>query len=238
MSKPWPGEQGYVLISAIWMLALAGSIVAYLMLGSVEASLETRSAGELLKARLALDAALETIVADRIINGDRSNWSRAPMAGTIMIDDVAVQIRSTDESLRIDINRADMQVLDLVLRQAGLREREKQAALGRIALARGQEQPVRSLVEMGAILAHYNRIEGERCLLDIFTATAGTQNTSPTSEHLSSAHALPETLRPGTIQRLELKVPQGMARTVLMRIIGQQRDAMAVVDWSEGQMCE
>lgn len=238
MSTPLPGEQGYVLISAIWMLALAGSIVAYLMLGSVEASRQTRSAGELLKARLAFDAVLETIVADRIINGDRSKWSRAPMTGTIMIDGMAVRVRSTDESARVDINRADMQTLDLVLGQAGLREREKQVVLARIALARGQKRPVRAMAEMAAILGVADGAVVGRCLLDIFTATAGGQSISPSLEHLSNANALLATLRAGTIQRLELRSPKGMARTILIRVIGQQAEAMTVMDWSEGQMCE
>jgi hypothetical protein len=70
------GEQGYVLLAAIWLLILSGSIVAALTIAGGRASQRLKDEGGALKARLAVQAALQTVIADRLIKSGPLNLVR------------------------------------------------------------------------------------------------------------------------------------------------------------------
>jgi hypothetical protein len=214
------GEQGYVLIAAIWLLVLAGAIVAMLMLSSLRLARETRDNGAILHERLAMDAAVETIVADRIINGDRSIWSRAPVDGTLDVEGVAVHVRSTSEADRIDINLSDATVIDAVLRQSGLQAAQREHVLGDLARRRGTAGGIASMVELEALLGAV----GGRSTADRFTFVPGSV-TKP-----ASAIPVAASLQPGAAQRLTLEAAGGGSRTAIVRAVGQRGMAYLRID--------
>jgi hypothetical protein len=240
--QPGRGEQGFVLLAAIWLLILAGSIVALLMLDSVNVSRQARDEGDILRSRLALDAAVETIIADRIMNGDRSIWSRAPAQGAIDIEGLAVQVRATSEAERIDINRASPQVIDARLQKAGLAARERQLILGRVALEKGGEQRLRSLSEVQAVFADASRETREPCIAELFTPFAGGRTSDvgimAISGEQGAAGAQSAPVRAGTIQRMEVRAQRGVARMVVLRTIGQQGATASMLEWRDSMMCD
>lgn len=241
MHAPRSREQGFVLIAAIWLLVLAGSIASLLMLNSLGRAQQARAEGDILKARLALDAALETIIADRIMNGDRSIWSRAPAQGSIDVDGMTIQVRATSETDRIDIVRADPRVIDAALRGAGLSAQERAQILGRIALWRGSRRAT-SLADIEAVLDGGSTAHDGACGADLFTAAAGGRVSElpsgvPGQITLGSAHTQTEPLRAEALQRIELQAPAGQARTTVLRVLGQRNNASSTLDWLGYRLC-
>jgi hypothetical protein len=213
-------EQGYVLIASIWLLVLAGAIVALLMLSSVRLARETRDSGAILHERLAMDAAVETIVADRIINGDRSIWSRAPADATLDVEGMAVHVRSTSEAERVDINLADASVIDAVLRQSGFQAAQREHVLGELARRRGTMGAVASMVELEGL---FGTVEG-RSTADQLTFVPGSV--------IKPVQAIPvaASLQPGAAQRLTLEAAGGGSRTAIVRVVGQRGVAYLRID--------
>lgn len=231
---PRDAEDGYVLIAAIWLLALAGAIAAYLMLQSLTATRQARSEGDILRARLALEAAVETIIADRIMNGGRSIWSQTPAEGSIQIDDIAIRVRATNEAQRIDLVRADPRLIDAALRTAGLGAEQRQGVIARAALQRSDPQPA-SIATMRSILGQSPSASGP-CLISLFTPFPGGQ-TIETMRAAPQGPVSSEPLMAGHIQRLELEAPQGAALTVLVRVTGQRGEAASILDWQPHRLC-
>lgn len=234
------GERGYVMLSVVWLLVLTGSIVAFLMLRSLNNSEQAKSAGEVLRARLALDAAFETIVADRIVEGDRSRWSRAPMEGRIDVEGLAIQVRSTDEARRIDLERADPQLIDSILREAGYSAEQRQSVLGQIALRQGGAAPMRSLIDLEAIFAADARSADIPCLVDRFTFVRGGATTANAAAVMSDSQRGSEAqaLVGGAAQRIELSTSRGMSRTIIVRVTGQLGDGFSILDRIDRRLCE
>jgi hypothetical protein len=230
-------EDGYVLIAAIWLLVLAGSIAALLMLQSLTATRQARAEGDILRARLALDAAVETIIADRIMNGGRSIWSRTAVDGTIQIENMAIRARATSEAQRVDLMRADPRLVDTTLRTAGLGANQRQRVIARIALQAGNAQAL-SFAMISNVLKAGEPVDVGTgpCLLDLFTPFPSGRTTQG-DEAMADTIALDEPLRPGLIQRLELQAPSGVSLTVLVRVIGQRGQAVSVLEWLPYRLC-
>jgi hypothetical protein len=236
------GEQGFVLLAAIWLLILAGSIVALLMLDSVNVSRQARDEGDILSSRLALDAAVETIIADRIMNGDRSIWSRSPAQGSIDIEGMAIQVRATSEAERIDINRASPQVIDALLQRAGLAAQKRQLILGRIALGRETEPGLKSPSDVESVFANTSNEAHGSCTADMFTPFTGGRASDvgvmSISGERNDAGTQSTPLRTGAIQRIELRTPSGTRRVGALRIVGRREIAASVVEWIDGSICD
>ena len=71
-------EQGFVLIAAIWLLLLCAVMVAVLMLRGHDRAVAAADASDRLKARLVLESAVETVVADILFNGQASRAATVP----------------------------------------------------------------------------------------------------------------------------------------------------------------
>jgi len=77
-AQPKRSEQGYILITAMWLLLLGGSIVALLMLRNLHAAEAYSDDRPQLQLRYAQESAVETVVADILFNGPRSEFARLP----------------------------------------------------------------------------------------------------------------------------------------------------------------
>lgn len=231
-------EEGYVLIAAIWLLVLAGAIAALLMLDGVTATRQARAEADILKQRLALEAAVETIIADRIMNGGRSIWSQSPASGSINIDGISISVRSTSEAGRVDLFRADARLLDATLRSAGVSAEQRQIIIGRVSMETvAKRHPSLALVE--TIVASSTAPSGSTCLADLFTPFHGGRMTQTvgTTTAAPGAAAAAEPLHAGAIQRLELRTQQGAALTVLLRVTAQRGKAAQILDWRNASVC-
>lgn len=128
-------EHGYVLISALWLLLLAGVLTALILAQTRERAEDVRDGGDTLQLRHALASAIATVNADRLFAGPASRWWKLPAQGAVEIDGITVTLALSNEAEQIDLNRASREAMV--------------AALDRLA----QEQPgVMAGVERDALV--------------------------------------------------------------------------------------
>lgn len=224
-------EQGFILIGAIWLLVLCGSIAAILTLRArddYEAAAEEQR--ELTEA-LALDAALETILADILFYGARSRWGMVPAERRISFEGQPIDVRVSSELGRIDLNEADPDLVDRALGGFGVSAGDRNLLLAALAARRAAGTPIVSWDELQAILPSPGARGGEGgCIREhftIFSALARPQEaamTAPLARALGSAHATAEpsqtTVAAGTPLRIELRLPAGAGLTAWVRVTG------------------
>jgi general secretion pathway protein K len=181
-----PAERGFVLIAAIWLLILAGSITAVLMLRALSAATAASGHGDAIERRLALESAIETMLADRLFNGRSSAWHMVPARGAIAIDGREIHIRLTSDSGRLDVNMADPALIDTALQGFGVAAAERGAIVTRLLALRARKKRIGSAAELDRLLAGASRGAGV-CLAEHFTWVSGLAE--PRAEQVSRALA-------------------------------------------------
>lgn len=245
--RPIPeNEKGFVLIAAVWLLVLAGAIVALMMLRGMTEAREARSEGELLRHKLALDGAVETVVADRLFNGPRSPWSRVQAQGSLDIDGTAVQVRSTSENGRLDFNATELATVDRALQGLGVGAGNRRVVLGRMQQLRRRDERLSSFAALEALLSQAQK-DTSVCLADMMTLDSGLPQprAGQMPDKLAFALAMVdgseaaggELLQGGEVQRLEMSTSLGMAHTTILRPIGQNRKAKMVTAAFPALLC-
>ena len=182
-------EQGFVLIAAIWLLILAGSITAILMLRSLAGATAAAENQDSIERRLALDSAVETMLADRMFSGARSAWWAAPAAGEIAIGERRIALRVTNESGRLDVNGADPALLDAALQGFGIAADERARIVARLTALRATRRTISSLPELTALIGDA-RARGGACLADALTWISGLPGPRPDQMPSDLARAL------------------------------------------------
>jgi hypothetical protein len=186
---PGAGERGFVLIAAIWLLILAGSIAAVLMLRSLAAATAAADRSEAIQRRLALESAVETMVADRLFNDTRSAWWMLPAQGAIAVGGRQVTIRVTSESGRIDVNNTDPTFVDMALRGFGVAAGERGRIVDRLRALRAMKRRIDSSAELENLMAGAGGPAGP-CLAGEFTFVSGLAEPQPGQMSPALARAL------------------------------------------------
>ena len=184
--RPGSEEQGFVLIAAIWLLILAGSITAILMLRSLAAATAAAEHRAAVERQLALDSAIETMLADRLFNAHRSPWWTTPASGEIAIGGRRISLRVTSESGRLDVNGADPAQIDTALHGLGVAASDRTRIVARLAALRATRRAIASLPELRALIGHARARDGA-CLADELTWVSGLP--SPRGDQISSVLA-------------------------------------------------
>jgi hypothetical protein len=183
-------EDGFVLISAMWLLLLGAAIAALLMLHAMTASRDLRIEDDRFLADHAQADAIETVAADLVFSGQASHWSQLPSSGTLTLDGRTIDATATSEDPFLDINKADPKRIDGALQDHGYDGATRVALLGRIAIARASGHRIASYAEVAALGAGIVQPGREDCLLNVLSPFGGTGQNSGTS------------LRPGSVVRL------------------------------------
>lgn len=123
-----------MLISALWLLLLAGVLTALILAQTRERAEDVRDSGDTLRLRHALASAIATVNADRLFAGPASRWWKLPAQGTVEIDGVAVTLALSNEAERIDLNRASRAAIVAALDRLAREQPEVMAGVERDAL--------------------------------------------------------------------------------------------------------
>ena len=237
------GEQGFVLIVAMWLLILAGSIVALLMLRTMTAGKAANDDVRALIERSALDSVVETVVADRLLYGPRSQWWVVPVTGDIAIGKTNVTVKVSDEAGRLDANSGDLTTIDRALQGLGVTASERARIVTQLAGMRAQKRRIGSTAALEALLARA-RGAGNTCLSSYFTLISGLiePNSGAMSSELARALGLvggngTSTLGAGSAIRIEARADQGAALTMVVRQGGIADQAMSVASVDHGSVC-
>lgn len=237
------GERGFVLIAAIWLLILAGSITAVLMLRSLAGSAAASGHQEALARRLALESAIETMLADRLFNGGRSPWWLVPAEGTIAVDGRQVTLRVTSESGRLDVNAADPKLLDGTLRGFDLAPAERERILDRLLALRATKKRIGSLAELTGLVGNAG---GSVCLPDQLTYLSGLATPRPDQMSPELAHAIGAAIsnagarsdvEGGAALRVEARDADGAAMIAIIRSSGLPDRPLLVSAWGDSPPC-
>ena len=244
-SRPAVGERGFVLIAAIWLLILAGSIAAILMLRSLAGATAAADHDEAIERRLALESAIETMLADRLFGGPRSAWRLAPAQGRIAIGGHDVIVRMTSESGRLDVNMANPALIDTALRGFGVGAGERERILARLLSLRAMKKNIDSLAELESLLATAG---GTACLADHLTWVSGL--VEPSAAHMSPqlARALggrggangdggPNEMESGAAMRIEAAEAGGRPIVAIVRLTGLIDQPVQASAWGAASPC-
>lgn len=223
---PEVGERGFVLIAAVWLLILAGAITAVLMLRSLAGATAAVEHREGIERKLALESAIETMLADRLFNGPRSPWWLTPVTGEVPVEGRSVSIRITSESGRLDLNVADPVLIDTALRGFGVSAGERGAIVGRLQALRAQKRRIGSLAELESLVAGASRATGI-CMAEHLTYVSGLAE--PRADQISAALARALSGRGGTAGDDRPGAPEGGAALRVEASDAQGAGMMAIV---------
>lgn len=242
-----PGERGFVLIAAIWLLILAGSIAAILMLRSLAASTAAADRSEEVERRLALEGATETLLADRLFESQRSRWWQAPMEGSVAIGGREVRLRMTSESGRLDVNNADTELIDTALRGLGVGKVDRDRILQRLTALRTLKKGIRSAAELDALVAGVSTPQGV-CLAAELTYVSGLAEPRPDQMSAALTRALggrggargdgaAAPVEGGAALRIEAAEPGGAPLISIVRLVGLSDRPLEVSAWALPSPC-
>lgn len=195
MARPAPeppeGELGFVLIAAIWLLVLAGAIVALLMLSTLTFAKRSRFEADQLQSDLALRSALQTVAWDRLMNGVHGPWGQLPAEGDVALADHVVHARLSSEAGRLDINEADPKLIDTALRGLGADAPARLAFVAELLVIRQKRERIGSFDQMRAMARRAGlQLSPGSCLEEDMTFAAGIAQPRPGQMPADLARAL------------------------------------------------
>jgi hypothetical protein len=159
------------------------------MLRSLAAATAAAEHQDAIERQLALDSAVETLLADRLFNTNRSNWWAVPASGEIAIGERRVSLRITSESGRLDVNGADPALTDTALQGFGIASADRTRIIARLTALRATKGKIASLPELIALIGDARGGSGS-CLADALTWISGLAEPRPDQMPPDLARAL------------------------------------------------
>lgn len=144
-------EDGFVLVSAMWLLLLGAALASLLMLRSMTSARDLKAQDARLLAGEAADDAVERVAAELVFDGPRSRWAQLPANGNMDVDGENLAIRVTAESNVAGVNIAEPRVIDGALQDRGYRSAERVALLDRIGQTRAARHKISSFSEIAGL---------------------------------------------------------------------------------------
>ena len=236
---------GYVLITAMWLLLLGGSIVALLMLRNLHAAEAYADDREQLQIRYAQESAVETVVADILFNGPRSEFSRLPAKTSYRFGDIALNISVTGEGGKIDVNQADVALIERVLRGLGIAALPRQNFVNRMKERQQSDRLFRSLADVEEAMQQAGfDAESGFYAEDYFTTYSGLALPQASQMDPRLALALGQASLPtnaptsiGSAMRIMVQGEQGLPLVVEVRVSGLIGESHRVLDWEHARGC-
>lgn len=226
-------EQGFVLITALWLLLLCAAVVSLAMFRNGSQARAAANDADIVQRRLDLDAAVETIAADLLIKGPTSVWAQIPAQHGLQINGRDVSVELSSERGRLDLNSGDVATIDRALQGFGASPYERASFNAAM-----QSQRSRNLGNFAAAKPLLALLGSIPCPAQLFTVYSGLTQPDETQMSSEIARALgnpgaaamtPQAIRPGTAIRLYLRHPGGTKLETIMRLGGSGRpyDVMA-----------
>ncbi len=240
-----PSEQGYVLITAMWLLLLGGSIVALLMLKNLHVAEGYQDDRERLQARYAQESAVETVVADILFNGPRSASAQLPAETSYRFGDRKLKISVTGEGGKIDVNQADPALIQRALRGLGIAALPRQNFVNGVKERQRSGRLFRSIADVEEAMqqAGFDGTNGF-CAEDFFTTYSGLalpqagQMDPKLARALGQANLQAEApTNIGSVMRIKAQGEQGLPLVAMVRASGLIGESHRVLDWEYALGC-
>jgi general secretion pathway protein K len=120
-------QDGMVLVLVLWMIMILTVLAASFTLSSRTENLQSRLEFENTRARYAAEAGLHRAVYELRNPDPESRWVADGRPYTMDLDGISVEIRITDESGKININNANIELLKGLFASVGMEEEDAAA---------------------------------------------------------------------------------------------------------------
>lgn len=251
--KARQAQDGFTLLSVLWLLLLATVLLASIALITLQ-SVQTRSLlAQELRAKQLIDAAFETVLFDLITEGRESRWAAqdGPVSGTLGINGASLSIHVSADSGKADLNAAPDELLLSVFNTAGLSSgaassllfnlrsaKAKRADLPRIATL----TELRSLFESNSsdfacVEPHVTVFTGAR-RPNVSAAGAVVKASLPANDQSRSVMAIQARTLSAQVFRVRISVSE---RVVAARVLltGNNQQPYWLYDWLQnGAKCQ
>ena len=231
-------EAGFVLIAAIWMLVLAGSIAAVLVLRARATATESATEADDLQRTLAAEQVIETITADIALGGKRSPWSNTPAMGRVTIGKFAFAIEVTSEATRLDVNAVDLDRARAALAATRIPQPVANALLDQIETLRAAGKSVGTWAELEQLVSRAAPSD-LACLVQLLTISSGLQQ--PFGFGSNSTEFAPwrvsRQAQFGEAIRIALESDEGRVMTRIVRITGQPSEPVLTMSSFDAVKC-
>lgn len=242
--RPHRPEDGFVLVTAIWLLALCAAVALALMWIARERAQTSQSRADEVRSALGLESAVYGVLFDILSRGDASRWAEDGAAGTVDTSTGPVQIQISLETGRLDLNAVDIDVLDTALRGLGYNARDRDDISKSLLKLRTANHRIANWSEAERILAPLQFAQPERCLTALFTFSGGTAQPDPAAAPSALAEALdlvPSGQRakvaPGQAVRIRAAAGSGVGVVVIARVTGLLRAVYSIDSWRTNSIC-
>lgn len=239
------GERGYVLITVFWLLLLGASLVALLMLKNLRNAEDYSFERDQIQGRYALESAVETVVADILFNGPRGAFAQLPGETEYEINGTKMAVRVSSENGKIDLNRADADLIERALRGLGVSARPREDFLSHVLEERKVGRFFQSMVDVEGAMqrAGFDGAPGF-CAERYFTVFSGLAQPQANQMDAELARALGQAslasnvrTTPGTALRLEVRAAEGLPLVAVIRPSGLIGQSYKVLAWGSASQC-
>lgn len=216
------------------------------MIHNLRVSEQLSFAREQAQIKYAQESAIDTVVADMLFNGPRSAFARLPAETSYTINGVAIQVRVSSESGKIDVNQADPILMERALRGLGISGAQRQAFLTILAGERSASRLLQSPADIASAMQQAGIAVGDTfCPDSYFTTFSGlgqpvAGQMRPELAKALGQPSLPTETRatPGTALRVSVRAEGASPLTVVVRTSGLIGRSYSVLDWSDRAECE
>lgn len=239
------GEEGFVLVSAIWLLLLGAAVVALIQFTVLNRAKNLAFDKEQIGQRLALETAYETAVADLLFNGPRSEFSKLPATANYTLNGKSMTIHVSSESGKLDINDADLALIDRALMGLGVDATKRSALQGLLLNKRSSTSARLASSEIEQLLQEVGLGPNSgQCIDRFFTAHSGLER--PTKgqmpPELSQAIGEPNTptqagIQPGQALEIVIRAQSFQPLKAVVRISGRLDHPVELLDWKLSEEC-
>jgi len=222
-------EHGFALISAVWLLTLAASIAALLMLQSVRQARVVASALARAGSEQDMDDIVAQVMAAALFEGPRSPWGRVPAHGQLSLPQGPIAIAIDNEATRLDVNKAQLAQIDGQLHDRGMPGDQRAAILTRIAQARAAHRLIGTFADLVALGRGILPPARQICLATFLSPFSNAQDIASTGSDLMGQGPI----RAGDTLRISVGAEDAQ-RTATIRLTGLAAEPYSVLDWYEG----
>ncbi len=220
------GEQGFALISAVWLLTLAAAIAAMLTLHSLRQARDVAAAKDAASMRLDLDDALARLVASMLFQGPAGSWGHIPAKGVLDLDQGHADVAIEREDKRLDVNKAALGDIDRALQDKGFSADARNQIAARLATARAAHRLIGTFADVQSAGSGILPPDRAACLNVVLSPFGGLQIGPST---------IGDTVPVRVGDTLRVTIGQGaQTRIAVIRLQGMRDDPYSVLDWYDG----
>ncbi len=218
------GEDGYIMASALAALFAMSLVAAALVSVSGSALSRVTRMETSVQDRYAVEAAIRLAASQLAVDPRRRTLPFEEGAENLEVGDRSIDVRASWEGMRLDVNRAPPEAIDLALQKTTIGELDRRDIMAAVRTAQSIGLPI-AMLEQLELAPHLMA-----CVSDTLTVFGGQLEFNPDQETRALSG------RPGAGARIRLDAKPasgGPGRTAILMMTGDGRDPYRVLDWRE-----